>query len=103
MTKKAYKDSEGKTVILSTRLDECLYSGHWVAGQENNRFNELYVHIRKDGTLVFYEVYVTFWQGELNTITVIADVRAWLLDHYGELAQSEISRFEELGVSLTED
>ena len=102
MTKLAYKNEEGKLVLLNTANDECLYSGHWIHGRENNRFDELYVHKTKSGKLIFYIAYVTFWQGESNSIDVLEDVQLWLEDHFAQLQGDELDRLAELGYKVEE-
>ena len=104
MTKIAYKTEDGKLALLNTRNDECLYSGHWVAGREQNRFEELYLHVTKTGKKIFYVVYVTFWQGEEDSITPLenAEIQGWLQDNYQNLTTEEIKRFAELGFKLEE-
>jgi len=104
MTKMAYTDNEGKLVILNTRNDECLYSGQWVAGREQNRFDELYLHKTKNGKIVFYLAHVTYWQGETNTISVLAEneIESWIADYYSSLNENAIKRLAELGFKLEE-
>ena len=104
MTKIAYKTEDGKLALLNTRNDECLYSGHWVAGREQNRFEELYLHVTKTGKKIFYVVNVTYWQGEEDSIRPLetAEIQGWLQDNYQSLTTEEIKRFAELGVELDE-
>jgi hypothetical protein len=104
MTKMAYKTEDGKLVILNTRYDECLWSGRWVAGKEQNRFEELYYHKTKAGKVVFYIASVTFWQGESNSIDVLdnAQMRQWLEDHFSRLKPDELDRLAELGFKVEE-
>jgi len=107
MPKKAYRTSDGKLALLNTRTDECLWSGRWTNGRENNRFDELYVHITKNGKRIFYVAYITYWQGESMGITVLdsetTDVQGWLLENYESLSEKEIARLSELGVTVEED
>ena len=104
MTKIAYKTEDGKLALLNTRSDECLYSGHWVAGREQNRFEELYLHVTKTGKKIFYVVYVTYWQGEEDNITPLenTEMQGWLQDNYQNLTTEEIKRFAALGFKLEE-
>ena len=104
MTKMAYKTEEGKLVILNTRDDECLYSGQWVAGKEQSRFDELYLHKTKSGKIVFYIVHVTYWQGETNSIEVLAEdsIESWIAEYYSCLKQDAIDRLAELGFKVEE-
>lgn len=104
MTKMAYQTEEGKLVLLNTRNDECLYSGQWVAGREQNRFQELYLHKTKGGKAVFYIVNVTYWQGERNSIEVLSedDVQSWIADFYALLSEDALKRLAELGFKIEE-
>ena len=104
MTKMAYKTEDGKLVILNTRDDECLYSGQWVAGREQNRFEELYYHRTKGGKVVFYIVHVTYWQGEVNTIDILSEneIQSWIADYYSCLSQDAIDKLAELGFKVEE-
>jgi len=104
LTKMAYTDNEGKLVLLNTRTDECLYSGHWVSGKEENRFDELYLHKTKNGKIVFYVAHVTFWQGERNSIDVLSEneVQSWIVDYYSYLGDDEIKRLAQLGFKVQE-
>jgi len=104
MTKMAYKTSDGKLVILNTRFDDCLYSGHWVAGREQNRFQELYVHKTKGGKTIFYITNVTYWQGEVNTIEVLSEneVQSWIADYYQNLSEEAIEKLAKLGFKVEE-
>jgi len=100
----AYKTEDGKLVILNTRDDECLYSGQWVAGREQNRFDELYYHKTKGGKVVFYITHVTYWQGERNSIDVLSenDVQSWIADFYSHLNENELTKLAELGFKVEE-
>jgi hypothetical protein len=100
----AYKTEDGKLVILNTRDDECLYSGRWVAGREQNRFDELYLHKTKGGKVVFYITHVSYWQGEVNSITVLSEneVESWIADFYHLLNEDAIKRLAELGFKVEE-
>jgi hypothetical protein len=100
--RKAITTEDGKLAILDSTKDECVWSGEWVAGRQQTRFDELYVHVTKAGKKIFYEVYITRWQGERCGITVIEDIHTWLVDHYEDLTKNEIARLEELGVKLEE-
>jgi hypothetical protein len=105
LTKTAYKTEDGKLVILDTRDDECLHSGRWVAGREQNRFDELYLHkTKKLGKVVFYIAHVTYWQGEVNTIDVLSEneIQSWIADYYSCLTQDAINRLAELGFKVEE-
>jgi len=104
LTKMAYKTEDGKLVILNTRDDECLYSGHWVAGREENRFDELYLHKTKSGKIVFYIAHVTYWQGEINSIDVLSEneVQSWIADFYSRLSEEALKRLAELGFKVEE-
>ena len=104
MTKKAYKTEDGKLALLNTAYNECLHSDHWIAGREQNRFEKLYLHVTKTSRKIFYVVYVTFWQGEENSITVIGEnkIQGWLQDNYQSLTTEEIKRFAALGFKLEE-
>jgi len=100
----AYKTEDGKLVILNTKFDECLYSGQWVAGREQNRFEELYYHKTKSGKVVFYVVHVTYWQGEVNSIDVLSEneVQSWIADFYSHLSENALTRLAELGFKVEE-
>lgn len=104
MTKMAYKTEDSKLVILNTRDDECLYSGRWVAGREQNRFQELYYHKTKAGKVVFYIVNVTYWQGEVNNIEVLAEneIQSWIADYYSHLDQDALDQLAKLGFKVEE-
>ena len=104
MTKIAYKTEDGKLALLNTRSDECLYSGHWVAGREQSRFEKLYLHVTKTGKKIFYVAYVTYWQGEEDSITPLenTEMQGWLQDNYQNLTTEKIKRFAELGFRLEE-
>jgi len=104
LTKMAYKTEDGKLVILNTRDDECLCSGRWVAGREQNRFDELYLHKTKGGKVVFYIAHVTYWEGEVNTIDVLAEneIQSWIADYYSCLKEDAILSLAELGFKVEE-
>lgn len=104
MTKMAYKTEDGKLVILNTHDDECLYSGRWVAGREQSRFDELYYHKTRGGKVVFYIVNVTYWQGEVNTIQVLSEneVQSWIADYYSKISDENLRHLAELGFKVEE-
>ena len=105
MVKMAYRTEDGKIAILNTNTDKCLYSGRWIAGREQSRFSELYYHKTKNGRIIFYIAYRTYWQGETDSIEVLADdeVEDWLVEHYSRLYAEEIAEFKELGYAIEED
>lgn len=104
MTKTAYKTEDGKLVILNTANDECLHSDQWVAGREQNRFDELYYHKTKTGKIVFYVAHVTYWQGEVNNIEVLSEneVQSWIADFYSQLSNDALKTLAELGFKVEE-
>lgn len=102
----AYKTPNGQVAILCTENDECLWSGRWTVGQQNTRFDELYVHVTKSGKQIFYVAHISFWQGEHSTITVLdaetIGVQGWLQENMNLLDDKEIARLAELGFKLEE-
>jgi hypothetical protein len=105
MVKMAYRMEDGKIAILNTGIDQCLYSEHWIAGREQDRFDELFYHRTKNGKVIFYVVHKTFWQGEMDTITVLDDseVMDWLVEHFGMLDDEGLAKLKELGYAIEED
>jgi hypothetical protein len=101
-TRLAYKTEEGKIALLNTAHDECLWSNEWFTGRQESRFNELYVHHTQGGKRIFYLAYITRWQGESNSITVIEDIKDWVTENYSSLTAKEIARLKELGVTVEE-
>jgi len=101
-TKLAYHTEDGKLVKLNTYDDECLWSGRWQNEREQNRFDELYVHVTRGGKRIFYIAYVTYWQGESNEITVLEDPQKWVEDNYHRLSSKQIARLEELEIKVEE-
>jgi len=105
MVRMAYRTQDGKVAILSTANDKCLWSGRWIAGVQQDRFDELFYHRTKSGKVIFYVAHRTYWQGEMDTITVLDDseVMDWIIEHYSQLDAEELAEFRELGYRVEED
>jgi hypothetical protein len=105
MVKMAYRTQDGKIAILNTANDKCLWSGRWLNGVQQDRFEELFYHRTKSGKVIFYIAHRTFWQGESDSITVLDDseVMDWIIEHFGSLDYEEITELRELGYIVEEN
>mgnify|MGYP000941612398 CR=1 FL=1 len=58
------------------------------AGREATRWTRLYAHKCRGGDIIYYEVYITLWADENNSIDVVTidEARATIEEHYNDLA-----------------
>lgn len=58
------------------------------AGREATRWTRLYAHKCQGGETIFYEVYITLWANERDSIDVvdIDEARATIEENYNDLA-----------------
>lgn len=80
----------GKRVLLDTERDVRLWNGSRRGGGHGNsptRWTEFLMHECKDGERVFYHYHRTLWQGESNSIEVLAldDAQLFAEEHYEDL------------------
>jgi hypothetical protein len=102
---RAIFDTEnGERIIVHSETDELLYSGHWIGGREENRWDDLYVHKTKKGKNAFYIAHHTQWQGEEPCCTLVGgdELNSFIAKIYHRLTTEEIKRFEELGIKFEE-
>jgi hypothetical protein len=101
--RKAVNTEDGKVAILNTQTDETIWSGEWLNGRQQSRWQEALVHETKGGKRIFYTADFSCWQGEPHCIiNVIEDMREWLLDSMQILSQKQIDRLAELGITIEE-
>ena len=57
-------------------------------GRNATRWTRLYAHRCRGGDIIFYEVYITLWANERNSIDVVTieEARAMIEENYNDLA-----------------
>ena len=84
---------------LDTDHDILIYDSR--AGRECTRWTRLYAHRCKGGEIVFYEVFITLWAHEHNSIDVVTleEAREAIEENYNDLADDmDDEALEELGL-----
>jgi hypothetical protein len=71
---------------LDTDHDILIYDSR--AGRDSTRWTRLYAHRCRGGDIIFYEVYITLWANERNSIDVVAleEARETIEENYDDLA-----------------
>jgi hypothetical protein len=59
-------------------------------GRDCTRWTQLYAHKCRGGETIFYEVYLTLWANERNSVDVVTleEARATIEENYNDLADS---------------
>jgi len=98
-----------KKVILDRQKDECLYMSPRNL-QNITRGEDLYRHVTKKGTIVYYIYSWSMWQGETCDYKIVNEETAkdFLLDRAGEpspygLSRDEIEKAQKLFPDLFEE
>ena len=84
---------------LDTDHDILIYDSR--AGRESTRWTRLYAHKCTGGDIIFYEVYITLWAHEHNSIDVVDvdEAREMMEENYDGLADDMTDEaLEELGL-----
>jgi hypothetical protein len=71
---------------LDTEHDILIYDSR--AGRDSTRWTRLYAHKCRGGDIIFYEVYITLWANERNSIDVVTleEAREAIEENYDDLA-----------------
>jgi len=71
---------------LDTDHDILIYDSR--AGRDSTRWTRLYAHKCTGGDIIFYEVYITLWANERNSIDVVTidEARETIEENYDDLA-----------------
>jgi hypothetical protein len=71
---------------LDTDHDILIYDSR--AGRDSTRWTRLYAHRCRGGDIIFYEVYITLWANERNSIDVVTleEARETIEENYDDLA-----------------
>ena len=71
---------------LDTEHDILIYDSR--AGRDSTRWTRLYAHKCTGGDIIFYEVYITLWANERNSIDVVTidEARETIEENYDDLA-----------------
>jgi len=71
---------------LDTDHDILIYDSR--AGRDSTRWTRLYAHKCTGGGIIFYEVYITLWANERNSIDVVTleEARETIEENYDDLA-----------------
>lgn len=71
---------------LDTDQDILIWDGR--AGRDTTRWTRLYAHRCRGGDIIFYEVYITLWANERNSIDVVTleEARETIEENYDDLA-----------------
>ena len=84
---------------LDTDHDILIYDSR--AGRDSTRWTRLYAHRCRGGDIMFYEVYITLWANERNSIDVVTleEARETIEENYDDLADEMTDEaLEELGL-----
>ena len=84
---------------LDTDHDILIWDGR--VGRDSTRWTRLYAHRCRGGDIIFYEVYITLWANERNSIDVVTleEARETIEENYDDLADGiEDETLAELGL-----
>jgi len=89
---------EGKTAILNTETDTCIWKDRRGLDMWHTAGTDLYVHTTRGGRKIFYEYRWNFYQGVPNIILPVSENEAknFLQRKYSEMTEEEQEEIEKI-------